>query len=511
MDVLNKKGAEKRSDDMNDDTVPDVGMTVGLYGARAPSQGWRKCLLAALALAAFCANAKVEMIGGIEWEYSVDDDGNAEISSALDYSELVVPCYVSGSVIIPSMLGGCPVTSIGRRAFYGCDELVSVTIPEGIKTIGVEAFGECGRLLSVSIPDSVTTIKVDAFNGCSSDLYDQSVILDVKKVDGWIVGRGSVRTLRSLNLGDARGLAEKVFNGDRYLELVTIPGGIPSVPAEAFCGCRNLECVVFLGSVGEIGISAFEDCMKLVEIKRFSGATNIAAKAFSGCVSLERIIIPSTVDTIGDSAFYGCESLCDVEFQGERPKIGDNAFARTKVDIDSGAITVVKPHDGDDEDVPEYETALAGAADGRLLENITNDAQYAAFLAWAGGLENTTIETVRASPNAWLSYALDSASLIATAPSSGDVRIARFLPSLGSNAFDLSVSVAGVPVGSAATVANLAKVFAVEGAETPTEGLFSTNNVNVVFSVPADGLVRLSVSPKDLPVKSFFFRVKLLK
>ena len=178
---------------MNDDTVPDVGMTIGFEGTKVSLHCWRKCLLPAFALAAFCANAEVEMIGSIEWKYSVDDNGKAMIVSALDYAPKH-PSEISGSVTIPSTLGGCPVVGIGRRAFYSCDNLVSVAIPEGVETIGDEAFCGCGKLSSVSIPDSVKTIDVDAFLECSSSLYDQSVKKEVRIVDGWVVGRGFSQT-----------------------------------------------------------------------------------------------------------------------------------------------------------------------------------------------------------------------------------------------------------------------------------------------------------------------------
>ena len=62
---------------MND----DVGMTIGSGGAKIPSKSWGKCLSAAFALAAFCAHAEVEMIGSIEWRYSVED-GKAVVVSA---------------------------------------------------------------------------------------------------------------------------------------------------------------------------------------------------------------------------------------------------------------------------------------------------------------------------------------------------------------------------------------------------------------------------------------------
>ena len=495
---------------MNDDTVPDVGMTIGFEGTKVSLHCWRKCLLPAFALAAFCANAEVEMIGSIEWKYSVDDNGKAMIVSALDYAPKH-PSEISGSVTIPSTLGGCPVVGIGRRAFYSCDNLVSVAIPEGVETIGDEAFRGCGKLSSVSIPDSVKTIDVDAFLECSSSLYDQSVKKEVRIVDGWVVGRGFSQTNEYLNIPMARGMAEEAFISDRHLVRLAIGGILRSISTKAFYGCRGLESVEFLGPVSEIGEAAFARCDKLAAVTGMSGVANIAVRAFSESALIERMVFPPTLLAIGEKAFCDCRSLSEVEFLGRIPKFASNAFYGTKVNVTEIKKRAIAERKADNEEVgvPEYQAALEGAADARLLENITNDTEYASFLAWVGGLQDTTIETVKASPCAWLSYALDSTSLLAAAPSPGDVRIMRFVPSGGANAFDMSVSVAGVSVGGAATAANLAKVFAVEGAERPADGLFGTDCVNAVFGVPSDGLVKLAVSPKDASAKSFFFRVKL--
>ena len=60
------------------------------------------------------------------------------------------------------------MTSIGHDAFYGCDKLASVTIPNNVTSIGSKAFGDCGKLESVTIPNSVTSIEKSAFENCKN-------------------------------------------------------------------------------------------------------------------------------------------------------------------------------------------------------------------------------------------------------------------------------------------------------------------------------------------------------
>lgn len=58
----------------------------------------------------------------------------------------------------------------------------------------------------------------------------------------------------------------------------------------------------------------------------------------------------------------------------------------------------------------------------KLAENITTAAEYAAYRAWALNLEGATPEEVKASPNAWLMYALNTDKLIIAAPENGNVK-----------------------------------------------------------------------------------------
>ena len=91
-----------------------------------------------------------------DYEYTVSD-GKATVDG-YNGNEI--------SLEIPSTLGGYPVTSIGNCAFYGCESLTSITIPDGVTSIEESAFFGCSRLTSITIPERVTSIEEFAFYLC---------------------------------------------------------------------------------------------------------------------------------------------------------------------------------------------------------------------------------------------------------------------------------------------------------------------------------------------------------
>jgi hypothetical protein len=77
-----------------------------------------------------------------------------------------------GVVVIPSTIGGNPVTAIGATAFASNmsgvrDEITQVIMPNTVLTIGAQAFENCIGLTKMKIPNSVTSIANNAFWGCT--------------------------------------------------------------------------------------------------------------------------------------------------------------------------------------------------------------------------------------------------------------------------------------------------------------------------------------------------------
>jgi hypothetical protein len=79
----------------------------------------------------------------------------------------------TGDIVIPSTVvyneTTYDVTSIGKDAFWFCEDITSVYIPNSIISIDERAFYSCSGLTSIAIPNGVTSIGRDAFCDCKME------------------------------------------------------------------------------------------------------------------------------------------------------------------------------------------------------------------------------------------------------------------------------------------------------------------------------------------------------
>ena len=100
---------------------------------------------------------------------ALPDAGEAQYAYTINADNTLAITGYSGSggaVVIPSVIAGKIVTSIGDDAFRGCTSLTSVIIPDSVTSIGVSAFQGCFNLTAATIPNSVTHIGGYAYYQC---------------------------------------------------------------------------------------------------------------------------------------------------------------------------------------------------------------------------------------------------------------------------------------------------------------------------------------------------------
>ncbi|MBR3988286.1 MAG: leucine-rich repeat protein [Clostridia bacterium] len=238
--------------------------------------------------------------------------------------------YASGEIQIPATIDECPVVEIGNGAFWDCDTMTSVVIPDSVKVISEDAFRECDGLTNLEIPDSVVLIN---------------------KYDSLAATFGFCKNLKTVVLGD----------------------GIQTLPYNAFIGCTALETVEFGANMKSTGDNAFTDCTLLKEVKLNEGLETISGSAFLGCESLTELVLPDSVKTIEGYAFSGCDGLVTFDFN-KVENIGVCAFGEcaglTEVIIPDTVKVVGNPDDVFTAGAFESCNSLTNVAVGGGIESI---------------------------------------------------------------------------------------------------------------------------------------------
>lgn len=223
--------------------------------------------------------------------FTVKDDGTLEVTGLEDGTTTV---DILSTVTIDGK--EYQVTSIGKRAFEGRDNIEYLSIPWSVTSIGEFAFIDCGNNMTVNIADPESWCQMEIANEHSCPLSH----------------------------------AKKVLVFDIETDQIDIPESVTSIGKYTFYQCQCIKTLNIPATVTSIGSSAFEGCTGLASLTLSDGLESIGGSAFEGCTGLKNLVIPSTVNTISINAFKNCKEITDVYCYAEKvPNTDENAFDGT--------------------------------------------------------------------------------------------------------------------------------------------------------------------------------------
>ena len=200
----------------------------------------------------------MSMFAGLEISSFAEDDVLSYLTYEINNGEVTITgcdTSISGDIVIPSEIQGYPVTKIGTDAFYDCENLEYVNIPDTVTEFGDYVFQNCHKINNISIPYGITEITSGMFARCYA------------------------------------------------LESIEIPSTVETIGDIAFMACNSLTEVSVPWSVNAIGSGAFQECTSLTSVTIEYGAETIESSAFYDCPGVEEVIIPDSVTSIGQYAF----------------------------------------------------------------------------------------------------------------------------------------------------------------------------------------------------------------
>lgn len=222
------------------------------------------------------------------------------------------------NIVVPDTIDGRKVTVLGNSTFQYCtqaSDIESVTLPDSLTTIEKNAFYNCEKLKSVTIPQNVSSIGLAAFVEGLSESSLTEIKVDPEnpyfsEKDGVVFSKDGTKLI--------------VFPSGRSGDY-QIPDGTVSVGDYAFYYCVNVSSITVPGSVRSLGEGAFGNCSSLTKTVLNEGLEEIGEYAFQSSSGIRDIIIPASVKSVGKNGLR-LSSGCRIRVLSTDTVWADDAF-----------------------------------------------------------------------------------------------------------------------------------------------------------------------------------------
>ena len=243
-------------------------------------------------------------------------------SSPMYYAKAL---YVDGQPLSGRLEISAGVTMISKYAFYGCEGITELYLPESVRRIDSDAFTYCSGLTYADL-GGATQIGSAAFSYCAA-LKNVSANSAESLGDYAFAYCSKLETAVLPNT--LKQLGQRVFYDCVCLKEIQLPEGLEAMGSYAFYGCTALKSVSLPESLTVIPAYSFYNCAGLAELHLPDTVTDIQKHAFYGCSSLIGLTIPAGLKTLGNYAFYNCTGLREIRLEAvamEDLKAGNYAF-----------------------------------------------------------------------------------------------------------------------------------------------------------------------------------------
>lgn len=222
---------------------------------------------------------------------------------------------------------------VGNYAFYGCQGMDEIWLPDSVDYVGAYAFAVTGAYdgFLESVKDAEDAQFFVVGDGVLITAYVPNGVTSVEIPEGIkIVGGAALCGWDTAYIpADDEELSisgRSKYNLSYKVQQLSLPSTVETICDSAFFRMTKIQEIVLPDSLKYIGASAFAYCENLSELTGGMNVEQVGDNAFSYCTSIGSFhFYPNTVK-IGNGVFAGCSALVTVEFPEELAYPGEDMF-----------------------------------------------------------------------------------------------------------------------------------------------------------------------------------------